>query len=481
MTTLTEVSRHTVSGSWLVARRELRDFLRDWRLLGPILLLTVFFPWLMNLTARMAIDYVNRYGAPLVAERLIPFLLLVVGFFPISFCLVIALESFAGERERQSIEPLLAAPLSNHQLYLGKMAAALVPPVAAAFLGIAVYLFGLWWQVGWVPPANLLGQILMLTAAQAFVMVGAAVVISSQTTSVRAANLLASFIIIPASQLIILESMVMFWGRYQVLWGIFIALVICAVLLSRIGIHLFNREELLGREIDLLDLHWAGHVLRESFLGGAKNPWQWYRSLFTGSLPRLKIPALIVTVAMVLGFLLGVRFASTYTLPLETLPIGQASGAEALDMRQFGLLSGQGWVWVMLNNVRALLIASFLGAFTFGVAGIILLSAPVGVIGYFAGNLAISGFNAPLLIGGLVVPHGVIEIPAAILAGAAILRLGLAWVSLPRGTSLGESWLRAVGEWARVGLGLVLPMLALAAALEVFVTPLVAIRVLTGG
>ena len=468
------------SAAWLVAQRELRDFSRDWRLLGPILLLTIFFPWLMNLTAGMAVDFVTRYDAPLVAERLIPFLLLVVGFFPISFCLVLALESFAGERERQSIEPLLAAPLSNRQLYLGKMVAALVPPLAAAYLGIGVYLLGLWLNIGWQPPALLLTQILLLTGAQAFVMVGAAVVISSQTTSVRAANLLASFIIIPAAQLIILESTVMFWARYEVLWGILLALVICGVMLARIGIHLFNREELLGREIDLLDMRWAGRVLRTTFGADARTPAEWYRGLFSHSLPQLKIPALIMMLALLLAYAIGVRLSSTYTLPLGALSIGQVPQGAELDLRSFGLLTGRGWVWVMSNNIRAILIASFLGAFTFGVAGIVLLMAPVGIIGYFAGNLALAGLNAPLLIGGVVAPHGLAEIPAIILAGAAILRLGLAWVSLPQGTSLGESWLRAVGEWARIGLGLVLPLLAVAAALEVFVTPLVALRVLTG-
>ena len=475
------VALSTLGGAWLIARRELRDFSRDWRLLVPILMLTIFFPWLMNLSARMAVDFVNRYGAPLIAERLIPFLLLVVGFFPISFCLVIALESFAGERERQSIEPLLTAPFSNRQLYLGKMTAALVPPVSAAFLGIAVYLLGLRWQIGWAPDGTLLIQVLMLTAAQALVMVGAAIVVSSQTTSVRAANLLASFIIIPASMLIIVESMVMFWGRYQVLWGIVLALGIVAVMLVRVGIHLFNREELLGREMDLLDVRWAGGVLKASFFDGARNPLEWYGGVMRHSLPRLKAPALLVVICLVLGFFLGGRLAETYTLPLDLLPIGQASGFSLVDLRQFGLMSASGWVWVVLNNLRALLIASFLGIFSFGVAGVAILMASVGVIGYFYGNLAVAGYNAPLLIGGLVAPHGLLEIPAAVLAGAAILRLGLAWVSLPEGHSLGESWLRAFGEWARIGLGLVVPLLALAAAIEVFVTPLVAVRVLTGG
>ncbi len=85
-----------------------------------------------------------------------------------------------------------------------------------------------------------------------------------------------------------------------------------------------------------------------------------------------------------------------------------------------------------------------------------------------------------LYLAGLVLPHATLEIPAALLAGAAVLRLGLAAVSLPQGTSLGESWLKALAEWARIGLGLVLPLLIGAAMLEVFVTPRVAAWLLGG-
>jgi hypothetical protein len=126
----------------VVTRREIRDQFRDWRILAPIIILTVFFPGLMNFTAQQAVDFVAKYGAPIIADRLIPFLLMVVGFFPISVSLVIALESFVGEKERRSIEPLLSSPLTDVQLYLGKLMAVIFPPLIASFLGITVYLVG---------------------------------------------------------------------------------------------------------------------------------------------------------------------------------------------------------------------------------------------------------------------------------------------------------------------------------------------------
>jgi uncharacterized membrane protein SpoIIM required for sporulation len=67
------------------------------------------------------------------------------------------------------------------------------------------------------------------------------------------------------------------------------------------------------------------------------------------------------------------------------------------------------------------------------------------------------------------------------LAGAAIVRWGMVVVSPARGRSLGHHWLAGFAEWARLTVGLVLPLLALAALIEVFVTPQIALRVLFGG
>jgi uncharacterized membrane protein SpoIIM required for sporulation len=465
----------------LVAGREIADQLRDWRILTPIVILTLFFPLLMNFTANRATSFVAQYGANVVAERLIPFLLMVVGFFPISISLVIALESFAGERERLSLEPLLATPLTDGQLYMGKMLASLLVPLMAAYMGIGVYLLGLALTVHWTAPPVLLAQVLMLTTMQALVMVSGAVVISSQTTSVRAANLLASFVIVPMSQLIIGESLIMFWARYSVLWWIVFGLFIVAIILGRMGMHLFNREELLGREIDVLDFRWAWRHFKSAFLGRTPGLVGWYAGVLKTSVPRLWPSLVFMVVALIGGYWLGLRLAGQYQIPADLLQIDSIKADLLNQMRSFGLLSGKGWYLVLANNLRAIGIASLLGVFTFGVLGVILLMVPIGLIGFFAGNLSLAGFNTGLYLVALVAPHGVLEIPAAILAGAAILHLGMSLVSPPSGESLGERWLTALAEWCRIALGLVVPLLAAAAALEVFVTPLVAARLLGGG
>ena len=135
--------REGLSCVWVVTMREIRDTLRDWRLVAPILLLTLVFPIILNFGAKLTLNFVQRYNAAIIGEQSIPFLLLVVGFFPISFSLVIALETFVGEKERNSLEPLLATPLSNNQLYLGKTLAAMIPPVVVVISMQKLFIRGL--------------------------------------------------------------------------------------------------------------------------------------------------------------------------------------------------------------------------------------------------------------------------------------------------------------------------------------------------
>ena len=47
-----------------------------------------------------------------------------------------------------------------------------------------------------------------------------------------------------------------------------------------------------------------------------------------------------------------------------------------------------------------------------------------------------------------------------------------------QGKTIGEAWLHALGDWARVAVALVLPLFLFAALLETFVTPRIAVWLL---
>lgn len=465
-------ARTTLSNAFIITRREVRDSFRDWRILAPIIILTLLFPGLARFAAERFADFVENYGAELIGERTLPFMLMIVGFFPISISLVIALETFVGEKERRSLEPLLATPLTNTELYIGKTLAAMIPPLLTSYGGMGVYLVGLvFGPQQWRPEPGLIVQIVLLTGMQALVMVTASVVISSQTTSVRAANLLASFVIIPMALLVQLESVIMFFAGYQWLTPIIIGLVVTDALLIRMGAKLFNREEMLGRELDSLNLRWIGRVFWRAFTGESPNLWTWWRVKVPAALPTLRRPAWVVAlcmlVAMALGFMLPV-VEPAYRLPLTSNKDDVINNF----IGYYNLLGGDsmlvaGAVW---QNGRVLLASLILSIFTFGTLGLILAMAPFAILGVVFAQFVLNGIS-PALFLAAVVPHSLIEVPAIILATAAAVRIGVVFIDTPKDKTIGEAWLSALADGAKIGLGLVLPMLVIAAIIEVYITP----------
>src|SRR5574339_325495 len=163
--------RRNLESIWLVARREFVDQFRDWRIVVPMLLLVTLFPFIADDTTRQAISFMNRYGGSLILDNLIPFVVLVIGFFPLSFTLVVALESFVGEKERGTIEPLLSSPLDYSHMYLGKLQIGITTPLVFSFASICIYLILVSRRDVAFPSAYMLALIFLLTFAHAVLMV----------------------------------------------------------------------------------------------------------------------------------------------------------------------------------------------------------------------------------------------------------------------------------------------------------------------
>lgn len=460
--------------AWIIARREMLDVARDWRQVVPSVLLALGFPLLMDFSAAQALDFVAQYGGTVAGERFVPFLLLMVGFFPVSASLYTALGVFAGEKERKSLEPLLVTPLADWQLYLGKFVGTVIPPLLSAYLAMAVYTVGLVVFADWRIPVTLMLLVVVLATVQATVMVAVAVVISSQTTSVRAAGLLASFIILPIGGLILAESFVMVSGRPEWLWAFVAALLLVAAIFIRMGVHLFDREELLIRDLDQLDLSKAWRILWGRVTAKAPGRLGWYR--FTlHMVATWRLPLALMTGVWICAMVLGHRLAQTYPFPdamLADLPRVMSDNIRLL--RSVGdnspLLGGGLAILILFQNLRALLIEAVLGALSLGVAAAIVFMLPWALVGFLGGQFTLAGAS-PFLLTPFVLPHGIVELPALLLASTAILHWGATAIAVPPGRGLGEVWLEAAADLCRVLAGLTLPLLLLAALLETFVTP----------
>ena len=157
--------RRNLAVIWMVARREFIDQFRDWRIIVPMLLLVTLFPFIADDTTRQAVSFMNRFGGDLILDNLVPFVVLVIGFFPLSFTLVVALESFVGEKERGTIEPLLSSPLEDRHLYLGKLLVGIVTPLVFSYASIGIYLILVSRRAVQFPSGYMLALILLLTFA----------------------------------------------------------------------------------------------------------------------------------------------------------------------------------------------------------------------------------------------------------------------------------------------------------------------------
>ncbi len=469
-----ESLRDHISPVWLIARRELNDQLRDWRIVVPMVILTIFFPFLMTYTAKQALDFVASYGGgTLIPERLVPFLLMVVGFFPITVSLVIALESFVGEKERGTIEPLLSSPLKDWQIYLGKLFAASSVPLFTSYLGISVFLFWLRIDNIPIPDINLIAQTVILTSVQGLLMVSGAIIISTQATSVRSANLLSSFIVIPIAVLIQGESVLMFWGNNQVLWLAVLGVSILGLLLVRVGMAHFQREALLGREIDILNFKWIIRKFWESFSGSCKNIFSWYYRVITKTLRKMRISILLVIILGIFTALVSYSYVLSYDIALS--PISGIIPEEVSQIFESGIgpfsnldISFQ---YIFSNNIKAIGMILVLGLVSFGVLGVIVYIGNIGLIGAVLALVKIIGYSPSQIALSGILPHGIFELPAIILSSAAVLHIVIMLVTPNSQKSLGEVLIESVADWVKISLGLALPMLAIAAAIETWVTP----------
>jgi len=109
--------------------------------------------------------------------------------------------------------------------------------------------------------------------------------------------------------------------------------------------------------------------------------------------------------------------------------------------------------------------------FSFGVLGALFYIVNMAAIGGVLGVFKTLGYSPLLLAVYGILPHGIFEVPALILSSAAILHLGVTLVTPAAHKTLGEALLEGMADWAKVNLGVVLPLLAVAAAVETWITP----------
>lgn len=171
---------------------------------------------------------------------------------PLMFSTVIAAESFAGERERKTIEALLYTPATDAELFTGKVLAGFIPAVLitlVSFIGYAIVLNAAAYPVMgriWFPLPSWYPLILWVSPAISLLGIAVTVLISAKAqTFIGAYQTSGSLVLVVLALLAGQATGVIY---LSVLVGLLIGLVIFIVdaVLLVYAVRTFNRAKLLA-------------------------------------------------------------------------------------------------------------------------------------------------------------------------------------------------------------------------------------------
>jgi ABC-type Na+ efflux pump permease subunit len=176
-----------------------------------------------------------------------PFILI----FPLMFSTIIGAESFAGERERKTMEALLYTPASDGELFLGKMLAAFVPAVALTWVsfliyGIVVNAAG-WPVMGriWFPPASWYPLVFWVTPAIAASGVAVTVLISARVRTFMEAYQMSASLVVLVLALVAGQVTGVLYLSLSTALAVGLVLWLIDGVLIILGVRTFRREALL--------------------------------------------------------------------------------------------------------------------------------------------------------------------------------------------------------------------------------------------
>ena len=192
-----------------VFKHELRLIFRDPRFWIPFIIPPVI------LAASQAIA-VSRYGGQIM-EGMESYMMLLLGCLMAPMGAPLAGDSFAGERERNSLELLQLSPIAPAKLFWGKLLAILPFPVVFALLAQLGYWFSHSDITSLEAVASMFGALSAVLLTTAF-----SLMISLRVKTVRAATHITLFFILP---LLLLVQM----GHDVFLQGLIIPLVVLAL------------------------------------------------------------------------------------------------------------------------------------------------------------------------------------------------------------------------------------------------------------
>jgi len=170
---------------------------------------------------------------------------------PLMFATTIAAESFAGERERKTIESLLYTPATDADLLVGKVTAAAVPAILVTWIGFALYTLILnlapyrFFQRIWFPLPTWWPLIFWITPALVLMGIALTVIISARVQSFLGAYQTSASVVLIVVLLFAGQMSGVLYLSVDVEMILGVVFWIIALVLGYFGYKTFNRGALL--------------------------------------------------------------------------------------------------------------------------------------------------------------------------------------------------------------------------------------------
>jgi ABC-type Na+ efflux pump permease subunit len=266
---------------WAIARKDLRETTPNSAVWIPMLVVPLIFvvimplamiliprqfggmesltndPDLQTMTAMLGPE-IERLMGSYTSEQFI--IVMMLGYLfapmflilPLMFSTTIACESFAGEKERKTLEALLYSPATDAELLLGKIMAGLVPAIVISWLSFAGYALVLniaaWPVFGrvWFPMPHWWPMIFWLTPALALLGVGITVLISKKVKTFMGAYQTSTSSVLLVLALIAGQAFGVFTLNVWVGMLLGLLIFIADAILLWFGARTFNRKAILA-------------------------------------------------------------------------------------------------------------------------------------------------------------------------------------------------------------------------------------------
>jgi ABC-2 type transport system permease protein len=239
-----------ISKAWIVAAKDIKVFFRKRYTIYSL----IVFPVIIGIGLPFVLHFVVGRGVGV--QHLADLMNAFAFFFAIGASLiptVLGSYSLVGEKIEKSLEPLLATPITDSELLLGKAIGAFIPSIGSLYIGSVVFMVlsdlvthntvGYYYFPNWTIGILLL----ILLPLMSVLSVEWSVIVSARATDPRAAQLQGVLIALPLFVIYVATEVGAVTLDTTTIWIISGVVLILDIILFFLSTRTFQREEILTK------------------------------------------------------------------------------------------------------------------------------------------------------------------------------------------------------------------------------------------